>query len=929
MIPLAFGAPWLLAGLAALPVIWWLLRYTPPRPRSEPFPPLRILLGLKRRDETPDRSPWWLTLLRLVLAAAIILALAEPVWNPRGRVTAGTGPLVLVLDNGWASAPFWPDRTATAARLIDEARDAGRTVLLALTAAPANAEIGPFDAAEAAKRLQAARPVAAPVDRARAVAAVAAALSGAKGATVALMTDGLAAQGDEAAFAALEGLAPANVLAARPDPALVALRAADNGAEAVELSLVRPPATTAPHRVTIGFFDERGRRIGDAAADFAAGEAVAAARLAVPFELRNDIVAIAIDGEHHAGAIRLLDDSQKRRRVGLIAAGDADQAQPLLSPLFYIRRALEPFADLAEAPSADLAAAVPALIERKPAIIVMADVGVLPATAAGALRAWVEGGGTLLRFAGPRLAATTGDDPLLPVRLRRGDRTLGGTLSWAAPQPLAEFPAGPFAGLAPPRDVTVNRQVLAEPGPDLASRTWANLADGTPLVTGAALGKGLTVLFHVTPEATWSNLPISGSFVEMLRRVVQMARNQGRVAEAGAPALALPPFRIVAADGMLGPPPPEARPLAGNPSAATVSLDNPPGLYGGVDGVAALNLLAADAELSPIGPLPAGLPVTALAYSDADAVPLKGPLFALAMALAALDTLAVMALSGLFAGRRAAALVLVAAAALALPPAPVRADDRRPGDEAIIDAITRTRLAYVLTGDPATDAVSRAGLAGLTAFLIQKTALEPGEPAGVDLETDPLDLYPMLYWPIAADAPLPSAAAIARLDAYMKQGGSVVFDTRDELESGFSPDGAATPATERLRAILSGLNVPPLEPVPDNHVLTKAFYLLSDFPGLYAGGRLWVEASQTAETRDGAPVRSGDGVSPILITSNDLAGAWAVDGDGNPLLPTASGDLDQRTMALRAGVNIVMYMLTGNYKSDQVHVPALLERLGQ
>ena len=77
------------------------------------------------------------------------------------------------------------------------------------------------------------------------------------------------------------------------------------------------------------------------------------------------------------------------------------------------------------------------------------------------------------------------------------------------------------------------------------------------------------------------------------------------------------------------------------------------------------------------------------------------------------------------------------------------------------------------------------------------------------------------------------------------------------------------------------------------------------------------------------PARAGDGVSSILITSNDLAGAWAVRQDGQAMLPLVSAEPRQRELAFRAGVNIVMYTLTGNYKADQVHVPALLERLGQ
>jgi hypothetical protein len=188
----------------------------------------------------------------------------------------------------------------------------------------------------------------------------------------------------------------------------------------------------------------------------------------------------------------------------------------------------------------------------------------------------------------------------------------------------------------------------------------------------------------------------------------------------------------------------------------------------------------------------------------------------------------------------------------------------------------------------------------------------------------------MLYWPIVAGAPKPSRETLARIDAYMKQGGTILFDTRDALAINNPRSGDVSPAIATLRDILSSLDLPELEPVPRDHVLTKSFYLLRDFPGRFTSGSLWVEtlpADEEDETK--RPARAGDGVSPILITSNDLAGAWAVGSDGQPLLPLTPGEPRQREFAYRVGVNIVMYVLTGNYKADQVHVPALLERLGQ
>jgi len=137
--------------------------------------------------------------------------------------------------------------------------------------------------------------------------------------------------------------------------------------------------------------------------------------------------------------------------------------------------------------------------------------------------------------------------------------------------------------------------------------------------------------------------------------------------------------------------------------------------------------------------------------------------------------------------------------------------------------------------------------------------------------------------------------------------------------------GGPRDGTRALRRLIADLDVPPLAPVPEGHVLTRAFYLISTFPGRFAGGELWVEAP----VGDGLGSMDRDGVSPIIIGSNDFAAAWATDEGGRPLATVTPGGAEQRETANRFGVNLVMYTLTGNYKADQVHVPALLERLGQ
>jgi hypothetical protein len=208
--------------------------------------------------------------------------------------------------------------------------------------------------------------------------------------------------------------------------------------------------------------------------------------------------------------------------------------------------------------------------------------------------------------------------------------------------------------------------------------------------------------------------------------------------------------------------------------------------------------------------------------------------------------------------------------------------------------------------------------------------VEPLEPMGVDLEKDELAFFPFLYWPVTANEPVPSAAAYARLNRFLRTGGLILFDTRDGDIAGA---GGASPEAQNLQRIAAGLDIPALEPLPADHVLSRSFYLMQEYPGRFSGGALWVEAAPPdAELAEGMPFRNlNDGVTPVVIGGNDWGSAWAVNDAGAPMYPVGRGYAGerQREYAYRFGINLIMHVLTGNYKSDQVHVPALLERLGK
>ncbi|HEX8663556.1 MAG TPA: DUF4159 domain-containing protein [Beijerinckiaceae bacterium] len=932
-LPLTFAAPLVLTALAALPVIWLILRVTPPRPRRIDFPPLKILADLLPQRETPARTPWWLLALRLLIAALLILAAAGPVWNPM-RGEDGRAPLLLVVDNGFPAARDWRERLALAVERVEAAGRESRVVAIVATA-DKPAELSALNPAQGLERVRAIKPQPHLPDRRAHLPVIERFLAATPTAAVTWINDGVAGV-DGQAF--VEGLArmsadrSVTVLKAERAPAL-ALAGAENAAAHLTVKVVRAEPNGRDGG-TARALDLKNLPLADAPFSFAAGATETDVRFELPIEIRNSIARIEILGEGSAGAVALLDERGKRRRVGLVFGGTTDQAQPLLAPNYYLSRALSPYAEVREGRGA-VADAVSQLLNEQVSVLVFADVGALDRETLAKVTGFVEKGGVLLRFAGSRLAA--GNDDLVPVRLRRGGRNLGGTLAWDTPRTFSPFTReSPFFGLPIPADLGVRRQMLAEPEGDLSEKTWAALQDGTPIVTAAKRGEGLLVLVHVTADTTWSNLPLSGLFVDMLRRVVGLAGAPDDLgAEArNASAQTVPPRLVLDGYGTYISPPPTARPVSRH-HAERATDEHPPGFYGPVDSSLAVNALATGDKLATLDLAPLKAQVAPLA--GAKTVDLRAPLLAAALLALLVDTLASLWLGGHLANlfgrlRRVgatAAVILLGVALLA--PADSRAQDRPPApaplpQESLQSALV-TRLAYVVTGDAQTDATSKAGLVGLTQVLASRTALDPGEPIGIDLARDELAFYPLLYWPIVPSRPLPSEAAIRRLDGFMKGGGTVIFDTRDAMS--VRPGSAPSPEAAQLRRMLATLDIPELEPVPRDHVLTKTFYLLDVFPGRYATGQTWVEALPPASETERRPARAGDGVSPIVITSNDLAAAWAVGRRGEALYPVVGSDPRQREMAFRGGVNLVMYALTGNYKADQVHVPALLERLGQ
>ncbi|HRC26091.1 MAG TPA: DUF4159 domain-containing protein [Alphaproteobacteria bacterium] len=927
---LVFLHPWILAGLAALPLLYFLLRVTPPAPRRIVLPSARFLDGLVPDHPFPSRTPWWILLLRMAVLALILTALAGPVLHPADALP-GKGTLRLLIDNGWESAQTWSLQMAAAQDLLARAERENRPAILLPTARPSAGtpldQSPALEAGAARARLSGLRPLPWPSDWA----GVERTLQDAPRTTDAIETvflsAGLGAPRQTDVFARLQTQGSLSVFLPAPESLPVLLAPAPKSASpqsarkgtqdaGPSVRLIAPQDLPSGLSLSVQALDARARVLDHQTIVHQNTDPAPFVSFDVPDSARNAISRFQIAGRSGPGAVLLADERLRRRVVGILTPAEQSDSAPLVGETYYLKRALEPYVALTLGP-------VETLMKADPSLILVPDMASMPPGGLERLDGWVRAGGTLMRFAGPKMAATNGGF-LLPVALRGAGRSLGGRMSWTTPLSLGAFPAdSPLADLAIPEDVKVRRQVLSQDSEDPSVEIWMRLSDGTPLLTAQARDRGRVVLLHTTAGPEWSDLALSGLYVDLLRRMASLS-----AAPAGAPsqdadgARVLQPLEVLDGAGVAVKPGPEVKPIAASAFETIIPApEHPPGLYGAAGTARALNLGERLKSLPPLEPFAAGVETRPYAAQRRETT-LAPLLLAMALGLFLMDWALALALSGALARlsalrdsrrwRQAALLVMtLMAGTLPLPArAQVQTDAPAPVSSQSVRYASALHLAFVRSGDPAVDAVARDGLKALAETLRLRTSVAPADVAAIDPASDDLSFFPLVYWPVAPGAPPLSGAGLEAVQDYLGRGGTILFDTRDQ---GLAiPGFDTTPNTAALRRMIGLLNVPDLVPVPEGHVIGRSFYLLGTFPGRYEGGTLWVEAQSTS---------GRDGVSSVLVGANDWAGAWAQ----QPADPT-----DRRNeMAMRFGVNLVMYALTGNYKADQVHVPHILERLGR
>jgi len=883
----SFVTPWALSAFLLLPILWQLLRTTAPKPKVIAFPAVRLLQELHDHRLLAARTPWWLLILRSLIVTLLIMALAGPTLNAPTATTVSDSPHIIIVDNDWSVMDRWDPRKKEIQRLINQTKNSIHTTYLAATSQPEpftkktqdqltyqisqlKAQPWPTRRMALLQHLQNLRQK---MDQPLRISWIA---------------NGIKNEDDQNFAQELTKLGKVEYITENTPPPLPLLQNVTRRENGFLLDFTHlGQRDTDP--IQVQFLDTDGNILlqKDILHDRAEANSFQK-EINLVQELKSRTERLRLSRYIHPGAQYILDEKWRDQSVGIITAKGRDT--PLLAPSYYVKKSLDPYTRIQEGPLNDL-------LEQSHGLLFDVTHTAFSTRQNQQLEKWIAQGGVFIRFAHSRKnddPAKNTFDPLLPVQLMPSERTFGGSLSWDTPKQLAPFDRhSPFFGLVVPDDITINKQILARPDVNLTQKTWARLSDGTPLITANRIEKGWSILFHIEAVPGWSKLPLSGTFEQMMKRLLKLGNNTDIQNTEGL----VSPYRLFDRNGFLNAPNNQYAPieieklLSQRPDA-----DHPPGLYGQKDALVAYNLGPFLHDFHPLDDLENT--ITRRDFSREVVTDLSLWFLFAAFILALIDWGASLRLRALV---HHGSVALLAIFILHFP-ASAQGNDTK-----ALNAANHMRLAYMKTQDAKLEQTLKRGLDGLGMVLKRRTAVELAPAMAYDPEQDDPSLFPMIYWAVDDNTLPPSPEAVEKLNRFLKTGGFLLIDTMGQERQ------------DQLRAITHNLDISPLDKIGESHVLTRAFYLLQRFPGRFDFDGIWVESDEDTKN---------DRVSSVLIGQNAWVHAWARDDNLRPIYPVIPGGDLQREQANRFGVNLVMYILSGNYKGDQVHIPAILQRLG-
>jgi len=890
--PLIFLYPWLLTALSLIPILWFILRALPPRAKKVKFSAFFLLKDISTNIKTPAHTPWWILLLRALMLFFFIIAFAEPIAQPSENIPGNSkGNVLFIIDNGWAAASNWQLRKDKINSYIARLKRENRNVIIIPTSASRKSgkvnSYGPMTADNAKKWISELEPNPWFSSYNKVLKEIQKDLREKSINYTIFFSDGLKAP-KELLDITQDLIIDNNV----NNPYILKYNGDKRSRLNFSIELLNQ-LNAAKDTALIAYADN--------------GSIVDSLEITIPSGVKNynfswnivpqikeKIFKFSLKQKNMASTIFLVNSLWRKHPVGIIASSEKKDNKDFLSDVYYLRRALEKNSKVTINNFKELS-------KNKISALILPDSTSLTEDDKKSLMDWVKAGGFLIRFAGSNLAANV-ETNLLPVKLRYGQRAMSGSMTWEKPLHLAEISKkSPLYGLKIPSNIIVRQQVISNPSLELFKKTWLKLEDGTPLITGSTIGNGTIILVHTTAGPNWSNFCYSGFYVEALERMISLSNGINNYEAHNL----LPPLMLLDGFGNF-------YSLSENDNIVdsinseedfNPSVHMPPGIYGDRYESKIFNLGEALQKMKPLKNIPFSLNVET--YKESGEFNLKVFFLKTAFILLFFELAATLRIRGI--------ISLVILLFTLFNPNISQAKNKT-----ATSLVTTINLAYIKTGDNNIDRTSYNGLKGLGEVISSRTSVKISDIVGINVNLNDLSFYPFIYWPMVSGQNNLSLSATLNVKNYLDHGGIILFDTRD-MQFGNKGNASAL-GVRKLRSLTKNLSIPELIKIPKDNILRRSFYLLDNFPGRFAGGDLWVEKE---------PDPNYDSVTSIIIGSNDWASAWSRNiRDLSSYRIEPNGEI-QREMAYRFGVNLLMMSLTGNYKSDQIHISKILERIGQ
>jgi Domain of unknown function (DUF4159) len=613
--------------------------------------------------------------------------------------------------------------------------------------------------------------------------------------------------------------------------------------------------------------------------------------LELPKNLARATNYFKIKNQSNAGAIYFIDGAN-RRPIIMTQKADNNE-QPLLSDTHFINAALNSIGDIVDFNIFEIE-------KTKPNAIIFGDISGFTISETFALNQYLRQGGNIIRFLGPKSLNNEKSDFLTaPISLEPHIISSGFAVEKTQ---IKEFEANSiFKHIKIPNDINIQQTILFKNGSN-PDKILISLSDGAPLLSQKIMNGGKLYMFHTSAAPIWSDIGLSNLQLDFLKAILANAQTKGPSADILEDGIAMRPSLLIGVDGAILKSFNNLKPIF-TPILPQISANNEqkPGIYEANGASYTLNFGTNQPQLS-LQAKPSDFVEFA---KPTQIISLDKYFYALGLLLLIGDILINLLRDFKFKSLKKLRFLALVIFALFLYPNISKAQE-------IGQKSDDLRLSYLQTQDAKTNEQARVGLLGLARELQKRTNVEPHSIIEINPDKDDLAKQPIIYWLLPPNpAPLSENAKL-KLNNFMRHGGILFIDTR-----GKGMDKKRAQAL--LQNSLNGMVIPPLEKVPLNHVLGKSFYLLNNFSGFYQNSNLWVESSASSNQS------ANDGVSPIIISDGDFARAWA---QSNHLAKYGLNDDNiTREMPYRVGINIYLYALSGQYKTDQVHIRTLLNRI--